>query len=52
MVEYVITFTLIIAILAIIAGILVLIWPKLLNYVVGIWLIIYGALQIAFELVY
>ncbi len=34
------------AILAIILGIIILIWPKALNLAVAIWLIFYGLLQI------
>lgn len=34
------------AILAIIIGIIVLIWPKVINYAIGLWLILYGVLQI------
>ena len=34
------------AILAIIAGITILAWPKVINYVIGIWLMIYGILQL------
>ena len=52
MVDIFITFTLIMAVLAIIAGILILVWPKLLNYIVAIWLIVYGAFQLAIQLVY
>ena len=33
-------------ILAIIAGIIVLIWPSIINYVIGIYLIIVGVLTI------
>ncbi len=32
--------------LAIIAGILILIFPRLLNYIIGIYLIIYGVISI------
>jgi hypothetical protein len=42
-----ITITLmIIAILAIIFGILVLIWPKILNILVALWFILYGVLTL------
>lgn len=34
------------AILAIIAGIVVLIWPKVLNLAVGIWLLLTGFLKL------
>lgn len=34
------------AILAIIAGIVVLIWPKVFNIAVGIWLLITGFLKL------
>lgn len=34
------------AILAIIAGILILIWPRILNIAIGLWLLIYGILQL------
>jgi len=34
------------AILAILAGIVVLIWPKSLNIAVGLWLLISGILQL------
>jgi len=34
------------AVLAIIFGILILIWPKLLNVLVALWLIINGILQL------
>lgn len=33
------------SVLAIIAGIIILIWPKALNVAVAIWLILYGVLQ-------
>ncbi len=33
-------------ILAVIAGIIVLIWPAIINYVIGIYLIIVGVLSI------
>jgi uncharacterized membrane protein HdeD (DUF308 family) len=33
-------------IVALIAGILILAWPKTLNIVVGVWLVINGLLQI------
>ena len=32
-------------ILSIIAGIIILIWPAILNYVIAIWLILTGALS-------
>ncbi len=35
-----------VAILSIIAGIIILIWPKILNIVVALWLIIAGMLQL------
>lgn len=38
------------AILAIILGLLVLIWPKILNVAVGLWLLIYGIVQVAANL--
>jgi uncharacterized membrane protein HdeD (DUF308 family) len=34
------------AILAILAGIVILIWPKSLNVAVGLWLLISGILQL------
>ncbi|MFA4960484.1 MAG: DUF3096 domain-containing protein [Candidatus Pacearchaeota archaeon] len=34
------------AILAILVGILILIWPKIINYAIALWLIIYGLLQL------
>lgn len=34
------------ALLAVIAGIVILIWPKSLNIAVGIWLLISGLLQL------
>lgn len=34
------------AILAILAGIVVLVWPKSLNVAVGLWLLISGILQL------
>lgn len=34
------------AILAIFIGIIILVWPKIINYAIGIWLILYGVLQI------
>jgi len=40
------------AILAIIAGIVVLIWPKTLNIAIGLWLLISGILQLVAEYVY
>ena len=33
-------------ILALIAGIIILVWPKALNFVIALWLIISGGLQI------
>lgn len=33
-------------IIAIVAGIIVLIWPKILAWVIGIYLIIFGALAV------
>ena len=33
------------ALLAIIVGIIIMIWPKIINYAIGIWLILYGVLQ-------
>ena len=33
-------------IIAIVAGIIVLIWPHVISYIVGIWLIIVGALAV------
>jgi uncharacterized membrane protein HdeD (DUF308 family) len=38
------------AIAAIIAGIIIIIWPKIINYVIGFWLLLYGLLQIIPEL--
>lgn len=38
------------AILAVILGLLVLIWPKILNVAVGLWLLIYGIVQIVANL--
>jgi uncharacterized membrane protein HdeD (DUF308 family) len=37
---------LLIAILTLVAGIIVLIWPKILNYIVAIYLIVTGILGI------
>ncbi|MEK6860289.1 MAG: DUF3096 domain-containing protein [Nanoarchaeota archaeon] len=37
---------LILGIIAIIAGLIVLIWPKILNYVIAVWLLIWGIFQI------
>ncbi|WP_406672197.1 DUF3096 domain-containing protein [Natronospira sp.] len=37
---------LLIGIIAVIAGVLILIKPKLLNYIVAIFLIVYGVLRI------
>lgn len=34
------------AVLSIIFGIIVLIWPRLLNYLIGIYLILIGILQL------
>jgi uncharacterized membrane protein HdeD (DUF308 family) len=34
------------AVFAIIAGIVVIFWPRILNYVVGVWLLAYGILQL------
>ena len=34
------------AILAVLAGIVILIWPKSLNVAVGLWLLISGILQL------
>jgi len=34
------------AILAILAGVVILIWPKTLNVAVGLWLLISGILQL------
>ncbi len=34
------------AVLAIIFGLIILIWPKALNLAVAIWLLIYGILQL------
>lgn len=33
------------ALLAIIVGVIIMIWPKIINYAIGIWLILYGLLQ-------
>jgi len=33
-------------VLAVISGILILVWPKILNYVVGIYLILFGLLNL------
>ena len=35
------------AIMAIIVGILVLVWPKLLRLAIGLYLIVFGVLQLA-----
>jgi len=35
------------ALLAILVGIIIMIWPKIINYAIGIWFILYGVLQIA-----
>jgi hypothetical protein len=37
---------LILGILAIIIGLVVLIWPKILNIAIAIWLLIWGIIQI------
>ena len=42
----VINFVLTSAVLALIAGVVILIWPKALNLAVGLWLVINGALGI------
>jgi hypothetical protein len=34
------------ALLAIIIGVIILIWPKIINYAIGIWLIVFGLLQL------
>ena len=34
------------AVVAIVAGVLILLFPKLLNYIVGIYLIVFGLLQL------
>ena len=34
------------AVLAIILGIIILVWPKALNLAVAVWLLIYGILQL------
>ncbi|MDP2947058.1 MAG: DUF3096 domain-containing protein [Nanoarchaeota archaeon] len=34
------------AILAIIIGVIILIWPKIINYAIAIWLIVYGLLRV------
>ncbi|MBM3184166.1 MAG: DUF3096 domain-containing protein [Chlamydiae bacterium] len=31
--------------LSIVAGVIILVWPKILNYVIAIWLIISGVLS-------
>lgn len=33
-------------IIAVVAGIIILIWPHIIAYIIGIWLIIVGALAI------
>ncbi|MBS3094378.1 DUF3096 domain-containing protein [Candidatus Pacearchaeota archaeon] len=38
------------AILAIIFGIIILVWPKSLNYIVAAWFLIYGILQLLSDL--
>jgi len=35
-----------IAVLSILFGILVMVWPKVLNYLIGIYLILIGVLQL------
>lgn len=35
------------AVLAIVLGILILVWPKILRWAVGLYLIIFGILQLA-----
>jgi uncharacterized membrane protein HdeD (DUF308 family) len=37
------------AIISVIAGVVVLVWPKTLSYAVGIWLLINGILQILYS---
>jgi uncharacterized membrane protein HdeD (DUF308 family) len=34
------------ALAAIIAGLVILIFPKIINYAIGVWLLLYGALQL------
>ncbi len=34
------------AILTIIVGIVIMVWPKIINYAIGIWFITYGILQL------
>ena len=34
------------AVVAIVAGVLILLFPRLLNYIVGIYLIVFGLLQL------
>ncbi|MFA5060792.1 MAG: DUF3096 domain-containing protein [Candidatus Pacearchaeota archaeon] len=43
MVELILTLS---ALTAIVAGLIILIFPKIINYAIGIWLLIYGVLQI------
>jgi len=45
-----ISITITMALLAILGGILILVWPKLLSYIVAIWLILYGVLQLVSDL--
>jgi uncharacterized membrane protein HdeD (DUF308 family) len=40
------TLTITLAVLSIIIGILILIWPRFLNYFVALWLIITGVLDL------
>ncbi|MDD5193215.1 MAG: DUF3096 domain-containing protein [Candidatus Nanoarchaeia archaeon] len=40
------TFVITSAILAVIFGIIILIWPKSLNYAIAIWLLVYGLFEI------
>jgi uncharacterized membrane protein HdeD (DUF308 family) len=37
---------LIAGIIAVVAGLIILVWPRILAYILGIWLIIVGALAI------
>jgi len=37
---------LVVGILAVIAGIVILIWPHIISYIIGIWLIIAGILAV------
>jgi len=41
---------LVIAIITIVAGIIVLIWPKILNYIIAFYLIIIGVLALIKEI--